>query len=207
MRAAAPTDTRERSSRMKRIVVTTLFLLSSVVLVPAEPVQSGDAKTEQKKKSIRESVQETLTQLHETQPSAKKAVKRAYGYAVFNNFGMKILLLGGGKGRGMAVENKTGKETFMKMAEAQAGLGMGVKKFSLVWVFKTQSAFDNFVTSGWQFGGQATAAAKTPDEGGALAGAINISPDIWLYQLTDKGLALEITAKGTKYYQDKKLNK
>jgi len=28
-----------------------------------------------------------------------------------------------------------------------------------------------------------------------------------MYQLTDKGLALEITAKGTKYYKDDDLNK
>jgi hypothetical protein len=30
--------------------------------------------------------------------------------------------------------NKTKQETFMKMFEVQAGLGFGVKKFSLVWV-------------------------------------------------------------------------
>jgi hypothetical protein len=28
----------------------------------------------------------------------------------------------------------------------------------------------------------------------------------WLYQLTDDGLALELTAKGTKYYKDDALN-
>jgi hypothetical protein len=38
----------------------------------------------------------------------------------------------------------------------------------------------------------------------AVAGAI--SKDIWLYQLTDDGLAMELTAKGTKYYKDKALN-
>jgi len=27
-----------------------------------------------------------------------------------------------------------------------------------------------------------------------------------MYQLTDKGLALELTAKGTKYYKDSDLN-
>jgi len=28
----------------------------------------------------------------------------------------------------------------------------------------------------------------------------------WLFQLTGKGLALEVTVNGTKYYQDDKLN-
>jgi hypothetical protein len=41
---------------------------------------------------------------------------------------------------------------------------------------------------------------------GGVAGAVPISKDIWLYQLTDNGLAVELTAKGTKYYKDKDLN-
>ena len=90
----------------------------------------------------------------------------------------------------------------MRMAELQVGLGMGVKKFSLVWVFDTKEAFDNFVNKGWEFGAQASAAAKAGDQGGALQGALSVAPGVWLYQLTDAGLALELTAKGTKYYKD-----
>ena len=33
-----------------------------------------------------------------------------------------------------------------------------------------------------------------------------MSPGVWIYQLTDTGLALELTAKGTKYYKDESLN-
>ena len=49
-------------------------------------------------------------------------------------------------------------------------------------------------------------AAQVDDKGGAFAGAISVSPGIWLYQLTDDGLALELTGKGTKYYKDDDLN-
>jgi len=65
---------------------------------------------------------------------------------------------------------------------------------------------DNFVNSGWEFGGQATAAAKSGDQGGAYQGAVQVMPGAWMYQLTDKGLALELTGKGTKYYKDDDLN-
>ncbi|WP_319550001.1 hypothetical protein [Desulfogranum marinum] len=41
---------------------------------------------------------------------------------------------------------------------------------------------------------------------GGFAGAMSIKPGVWLYQLTDDGLALELTAKGTKYYKDNTLN-
>ena len=104
------------------------------------------------------------------------------------------------------MDNKTKKETFMKMLELQAGLGFGAKKFSLVWVFETPEALNSFVNSGWELGGQASAAATTGDKGGALQGALPVAQGVWLYQLTDKGVALELTAKGTKYYKDDDLN-
>jgi lipid-binding SYLF domain-containing protein len=149
---------------------------------------------------------ETLTRLYKLQPASKEAIEKAAGYAVFSNFGMKIFFAGGGSGKGIAVNNATKKETFMKMLEVQAGLGIGVKKFRLVWVFLTEAALNGFINSGWELGSQATAAAKYDDKGGGVAGAVAISKDIWLYQLTDKGLAAELTAKGTKYYKDADLN-
>jgi hypothetical protein len=35
---------------------------------------------------------------------------------------------------------------------------------------------------------------------------MSVSPGVWLYQLTGDSLALELTAKGTKYYKDSDLN-
>jgi lipid-binding SYLF domain-containing protein len=67
----------------------------------------------------------------------------------------------------------------MKMVGLQAGLGIGIKKFRLVWVFDTQQAFDNFVNSGWEFGAQSTAAAKTGGTGTAASGTISVSPGVW----------------------------
>jgi hypothetical protein len=39
-----------------------------------------------------------------------------------------------------------------------------------------------------------------------MAGAASVSDGVWMYQLTDKGVAVEITAKSTKYYKDDDLN-
>ena len=85
-------------------------------------------------------------------------------------------------------------------------MGFGISKFRNIFVFDTQAAMDKFVNSGWQFGGQATAAAKTSTEGGAMAGAASVDDGVWLYQLTEKGLNLSVTATGAKYYKDDKLN-
>jgi hypothetical protein len=36
--------------------------------------------------------------------------------------------------------------------------------------------------------------------------SISVSPGVWLYQVSGDSLAVELTAKGTKYYQDSELN-
>ena len=187
-------------------VMLLLGLTVHTVPVWAESKEESKEKIAQQKADIRKMGNETLERLYKLQPSAKQAVTNAAGYAVFSNFGTKIFVAGGGSGKGIAVDNKTKKETFMKMVEVQAGLGMGIKKFRLVWVFESQGALNQFVNSGWELGGQATAAAQASGQGGAFAGAMSISPGVWLYQLTDDGLGLELTAKGTKYYKDGSLN-
>jgi lipid-binding SYLF domain-containing protein len=185
-------------------MAVTLILTFTGTAVPSWAASKEDIKKEQG--DIRNMSKETLSQLYKVQPSAKEVISKAAGYAVFSNFGMKILVAGSGSGKGMAIDNKTKKETFMKMVELQAGLGFGVKKFRVVWVFESQQDLENFINSGWELGGQTSVAAKAGDKGGAFAGAMSVKPGVWIYQLTDKGLALELTAKGTKYYKDKDLN-
>ena len=189
---------------------TTRFLIASLICVLAVGAFAADDEKDKEKErtEIRTMSQDTLARLYKADPAAQAAVQKAYGYAVFSNTGVKILFGGSGRGEGVAVINQTKAETFMKMLEAQAGLGFGVKKFRCVFIFDNQKAFDGFVNSGWEFGGQASAAAKTsPEKGGSMQGATSVSEGVWMYQLTDKGLALEITAKGTKYSKDDDLNK
>ena len=165
------------------------------------------ASKDEARQKIHGMVAETLAELYRTQPQAKGGIERSAGYAVFSNFGMKILFAGGGSGSGVAVNTKSKQETFMKMVEVQAGLGFGVKKFRLVWVFEKASDLNGFIDSGWELGAQATASAQLSGQGAEVfAGALSVSPGVWLYQLTDDGLAAELTAKGTKYYKDDDLN-
>jgi len=182
-----------------------MLVLAAASFLALQGAAYGASKQESQAEA-RKVAQQALAKLYKAQPSAKRAVEGAAGYAAFSNFGMKILIAGGGTGKGVAVNNKTKATTYMKMAEVQAGLGFGVKKFSLVWVFETEKALNDFVNSGWEFGAQATAAAKAGDQGAAYQGAVSVAPGVWLYQLTDDGLALELTAKGTKYYKDGDLN-
>jgi lipid-binding SYLF domain-containing protein len=185
------------------------LLLTSLALIGTAEASlfKKEGTPDEQRASIRKVRDQALAELYKAQPSARGYIEKAAGYAVFSNFGLKILVAGGGSGRGIVIDNKTKKETFMRMAEVQAGLGFGAKNFRLVWVFEKKSDLDRFINSGWELGAQAAASAKVAGQGASvLTGAVSVMPGVWLYQLTDDGLALELTAKGTKYYRDDELN-
>ena len=168
----------------------------------------GPQKTvAQQREDILKTSTTTLKALYQVQPKAKELIEKSVGYATFSNFGMKILIAGGGTGSGVVIAKDGAKPIYMNMAEVQAGLGLGIKSFQNIFVFQTQAAMNDFVNSGWTFGGQVTAAAKYDKDGDAYQDAAVVAPGVLMYQLTDSGLAVEITGKGTKYYKNKDLNK
>lgn len=183
------------------------LLWALMVLVAAAFVAPAAAKTDDEKRAeVRQESKEALERLYAASPSARSAVEKAAGYATFHNVGIRLGVAGGGRGNGLAVDRASGKETFMRFVEVQAGVGAGIKKYDLVFVFENQKALEAFTTQGWEYGGQATAAAMVRGEGKAFSGAVSVSPGVWLYQITSGGLVAEITVKGSKYYQDKALN-
>jgi hypothetical protein len=60
---------------------------------------------------------------------------------------------------------------------------------------------NQFIESGWELGGHADAAAKASDKVAALGGKILLDT-VTIYQITESGLALQATVKGTKYWKD-----
>ena len=190
-----------RGAPKARAIFFVLLVCGVALATPA-----AETNKEKQQKQIRDMAQDTLQRLYKAEPKTEAVVKHAFGYAVFSDLGVKILFGGTGSGKGVAVNNRNKHEIFMKMLEAQAGLGMGIDKFRVVFVFDNEKAFESFVNSGWEFGGQSTVAAKTEDQGGGMAGAVAVSDGVWMYQLTDKGLAVEISATGTKYYKNDDLN-
>ena len=157
------------------------------------------ANLEEKRQHIRNISNTTLLKLYSLQPAARGDVENAAGYAVFGNWGVKLVFIGGGTGKGMAVNNSNNHEVFMDMITGNAGFGIGAKTYNVVFIFENEKALNDFTTNGWQFGGQVTAAATDSVSGGAYQGAFSVSPGVWMYELTDKGLALEITLKWAKY--------
>jgi lipid-binding SYLF domain-containing protein len=102
----------------------------------------------------------TLEHLYRLHPAAKEDVQKAAGYAVFSNVGINLILLSAAGGSGVAHDNATGKDTYMKMVSGGFGIGLGVKDFRGVFVFATADKLNRFINSGWEASAQADAAAK-----------------------------------------------
>jgi lipid-binding SYLF domain-containing protein len=195
---------------MRRILFLSLFaMLLAVPLARATDATDVNLKPRTPKEwrtYLNFRREETLENLYKLKPEAKSVIENAQGYAVFSNFGMKLGVFGGGSGRGVMHDNKSGRETFMRMVQGGVGWGLGVKDFRAVFVFDNRDVMEKFISSGWSFGSQANASAKTEEAGATTAGAIVVAPGVRVYQMTENGLALEIMVQGTKYWVDASVN-
>ena len=164
------------------------------------------ANPDEQRAAIQSAAQATLEQLYAVQPKARKAIAAAAGYGVFSELSTKILLAGGGGGKGVVVDKVGKQQTYMLMATLQAGYGMGITKTHLVWVFEHERDLKDFIANGYQLGTSVNLQVNPGTGGGIFDGAVEVEPGIWLYQLSDAGLALDLTVEGTKYFKDPNLN-
>ncbi len=187
---------------MNRRAVALCIILAFMIVGCAT---MGDKPKAQKQQAILDMKNKTLSDLYKVKPDVKAQIASAPGYAVFSNMNVYIIFAGVGGGYGVVINNRTGKHTYMRMGEVGVGLGLGAKDFRLVFVFHSAETMNHFVKYGLAFGAQADAAAKASDKGGAVGGEATVS-NMTIYQLTETGLALQATVKGTKYWKDDSLN-
>ena len=194
---------------MKKVILLTCMVAALVMPATAGLFSAKGDNAEEKRAAVRKQRDEILAKLYAANPEAKDKIQKAVGYGTFNNKNMNLFLLSSGSGNGMVVD-KNGKETFMAMGSLGAGVGLGAKDLSVVFIFKKAEVMKKFIESGWQFGGEADATAKAGDKGGAAAkeAAADTAANLFeIYQMTDTGVALQATVAGTKYWKDKDLNK
>jgi lipid-binding SYLF domain-containing protein len=184
---------------------TMVSLVLGLAVLAAVPGAAAKSATAEKRAEIDEMADEMLDELYQLKPIAKDQIRKAAGYAVFSNVGVNLVFASFAGGHGVVV-GKQGRRTYMKMGSAGLGLGLGVKDFRAVFVFRSKEKLDAFLAKGWDFSGQVDAAAKSDDKGKAVAVAQTVIPDVEVYQITKNGLALQATLQGTKYWKDKDLN-
>ncbi|WDE01842.1 YSC84-related protein [Thalassomonas actiniarum] len=184
-------------------ILTAMILTLPLVLTGCASM--GEGTKAEKQQQILKMKDSVLTQLFAKKPDTRAQINAAPGYAVFSNASINLLLVSAGTGYGVVKNRSTGHYTYMNMAEGGVGLGLGAKDYRLVLVFHNSRAINEFIDSGWSFGGHADAAAKAADKGASVEGEAHYG-DVTVYSFTESGLALQATVKGIKFWQDKALN-
>jgi lipid-binding SYLF domain-containing protein len=175
------------------------------ILLLSACASMGSGTNAEKRVAILEMQQDTLEKLYLKKPAAKAELKASPGYAVFSNANVNLFLVSAGTGYGVVNDQTQNKKIYMNMAEGGVGFGIGAKDYRIVMVFHDQAAMRNFVDKGWTFGGNADAAAKAGTKGKSIEGEAYYG-DVTVYTMTESGLALQATVKGTKFWKDEQLN-
>ncbi|MGB0777924.1 MAG: hypothetical protein ACPGR7_07855 [Flavobacteriaceae bacterium] len=199
---------------MKSNLIRSSFIIA-FFMMGLSSVQSQNKDAEQKEKKIQNQREKfaqnktnALNEMYKAYPESKAKMTKSYGYAAFANTGVNLLLVASGNGGGKAHNNTTGEEVYVKMISAGVGVGIGFKKYFAVFLFENKAAYDNFLDSGWGGDLQADATGDTgkEGEGGSVAVGMAVASGVTLYQVADKGLAVQATLQGTKFVVADELN-
>jgi lipid-binding SYLF domain-containing protein len=182
-----------------------LFTVAAVILsLSASSALSQDDKAK-KQAEVRKATSASLEKFYKTDPKLKDAVGKSPGYAVFTTYGLSFIV-GGAGGKGLATDNKTKRVTYMDMAQASAGLQVGVAQTETLIIFKTAAALQNFIDKGWEASGGAAAQAGAGGKSVGPGAGEQLISDALYYTLTKNGLQAGVALAGTKYWKDKDLN-
>lgn len=149
---------------------------------------------------------QVLQRMYQKYPSAERAMKKVYAYCTISASSVKWGFFGDDRGRGVAVNNETGKRVYVKMKEVSVGVNFGAKEYDLLFVIGNKEAWDRFISGNIKFGTEVSAQASDGINGDTFSDATIVANGVWVYQLDKKGLAVELTFKGAKISPYKTLN-
>lgn len=185
--------------------LSNLLAAGAAIVALAGGSALAESTKAEKQAEVRKASQATLADFYDAEPKLQGQVAKAPGYATFTTYGGSFIL-GGAGGKGIVHDNKTGKITFMDMAQASVGVQVGASQTKMLIVFKSAEAMKKFVDQGWDFGGGGGASAgfKGKDAGSNVGQ--NLIADADFFTLTPNGFQAGGAVAGTKVWKDKDLN-
>lgn len=154
------------------------------------------ATGEEQVQTIDELVERTLPDLYKQEPKARQQIADSVGYAIMDNKITKIPLVGAGSGYGVAINNKTGEKTYIRMARFDLGGGWGARSVRPVVIFRDEKKFKDFIKGDWSANAGAEAAAKVGESGaagGAGGGDLPGNKGYSIHLITDAGVSATVT--------------
>lgn len=155
-----------------------------VIAAPAAGKLSQKARHEQRQAILKVRTR-TLNQLYKIKPLAQTEVEQAAGYGVFEINGLNAVLAET-HGRGMVMEKRGGRVTFMRLARTDIGPGASVRPYWQILIFSDPNRLSQFVATG-------SPADASQD------------PSIKVYNLNEKGVSVSADW-GARYFRDPDLN-
>ena len=146
-----------------------------------------------------------LTAFYKQNPSAKKEIETAPGYAVFSTTNVNVVLLVVARGEGILHDKRRKEPIFLRSIKTGEGLGAGYQDQYQIIVFKTTSAIDQFLLTSidGQRGGLDIDANFSAGSGGTIR---SLNPNITFYTVGLSGYDLQANYGGTLYLVDEQLN-
>lgn len=187
--------------------VTVSATVGSFCLLSACSTSSNMVKAQnmRQRASIRRVAEMALAELYRAKPGTRSVVVTSVGYAIFSDFGFRSILMKDARAMGVAADNATGRETFMKMVQIHSGPGANAGKFRMVLVFETEEAFNTFTKSAWILGPDVMAAAIPDDRTGPFGGAMLLKPGMHAFQLDEHGVIVGLSVRDVMFYRDREL--
>jgi lipid-binding SYLF domain-containing protein len=186
--------------KLGRILITAALSASLVGVSAFAANEKADKQAE-----IRKATQTSLQRFYKSDPTLKGQVEQAPGYGVFTTYGLSFLI-GGAGGKGIVHDRATGKDTFMAMAQASAGVQIGASESETLIIFNTAKALHDFVNSGWELGAGGGAGAGMQGKTSGSAVSESVITGALYYTLTKNGLQAGGALAGTKFWKDEALN-
>ena len=182
------------------------LILFALVLMTASTVFAAKETPDQLRAKLNDMSQQVLSRMYEKHPSSRSAIQNTYAYCTISASSVKWGFWGDEHGRGVAVNQDTGKRIYVKMKEVSLGVNFGAKEYDLLFLITNKAAWDKFISGNIKFGSEVSAQVSDGVSGGTFANATVVADGVWVYQLDKKGLAFELSLKGAKISQYKNLN-
>lgn len=194
---------------MSSTLTRTTLLVASMLLISAcaskqptvEKENLTKAQTDERREQVHSMSATALEKLYADNPQAKAEIESAAGYGVFDITSINAVLVVGASGPGVIVDNKTGQQTFMRAVRAGTGPGIGYQHLYQIFVFKNTAALAQFKI-GNAAGGDVSASVTA----GTAGKQYSFNPFITVYQVSEKGFAIQANWGGTGYVLDPNLN-
>jgi hypothetical protein len=164
-----------------------------------------DAEILQQRMAVVQMGETGLTAFYKQNPSAKKEIEAAPGYAVFSTTNVNVVLLVVARGEGILHDKRRKELIFLRSIKTGEGLGAGYQDQYQIIVFKTTSAIDQFLLTSidGQRGGLDIDANFSAGSGGTIR---SLNPNITFYTVGLSGYDLQANYGGTLYLVDEQLN-